>query len=37
MYKVDIELSEKYIQYAYKLFGIDPQEIQQAEPFRLSQ
>lgn len=35
MYKVDIELSEKYIQYAYKLFGIDPQEIQQAEPFRV--
>lgn len=35
MYKVDIELSEKYIQYAYKLFGIDPQEIQQTEPFRV--
>ena len=37
MYKVDIEMSEKYIQYAYKLFGIDPQESQEAEaePFRV--
>lgn len=38
MYKIDIEMSEKYIQDAYKLFGIDPQVIQQAEvdPFRVA-
>lgn len=39
MYKVDIEMSEKYIQDAYKLFGIDPQVIQQqaeVEPFRVA-
>lgn len=39
MYKIDIEMSEKYIQDAYKLFGIDPQVIQQLaeeEPFRVA-